>query len=58
MLTMVLGGKESNGSVEEQAGEDFCEPSSKQRKESGPDSATRATEYCINAAGGDDCRPT
>ena len=32
MLTMVLGGKESNGSVEEQAGEDFCELSSKQRK--------------------------
>ena len=31
MLTMVLGGKESDGSVEEQTGEDFCEPPSKQR---------------------------
>ena len=32
MLTTVLGGKESDGSVEEQTGEDFCEPPSKQRK--------------------------
>ena len=32
MLTMVLGGKESDGSVEEQTGEDFCKPPSKQRK--------------------------
>ena len=31
MLTMVLGGKESDGSVEEKTGEDFCEPPSKQR---------------------------
>ena len=31
-FTMVLGGKESDGSVEEQTGEDFCEPPSKQRK--------------------------
>ena len=31
MLTMVFGGKESDGSVEEQTGEDFCEPLSKQR---------------------------
>ena len=31
MLTMVFGGKESDGSVEEQTGEDFCEPPSKQR---------------------------
>ena len=31
MLTMVLGGKESDGSVEEQTGEDFCELPSKQR---------------------------
>ena len=31
MLTMVLGGKESDESVEEQTGEDFCEPPSKQR---------------------------
>ena len=34
MLTMVLGGKESDGSVEEQTGEDFCEPPTKQRKNS------------------------
>ena len=33
MLTMVLGVKESDGSVEEQTGEDFCEPP-KQRKNS------------------------
>ena len=32
MLTMVLGSKESNGSVEEQTGDDFCEPPSKQWK--------------------------
>ena len=32
MLTMVLRGKESDGSVEEQTGEDFCEPPSKQPK--------------------------
>ena len=31
MLTLVLGDKESDGSVEEQTGEDFCEPP-KQRK--------------------------
>ena len=31
MLRMVLGGKESDGSIEEQTGEDFCEPLSKQR---------------------------
>ena len=33
MLTVVLGGKESDGSVKEQTGEDFCEPP-KQRKNS------------------------
>ena len=32
MLTMVLGGKESDGSIEEQTGENFCEPPSKQPK--------------------------
>ena len=30
-LTMVLGGKESDESVEEQTGKDFCEPPSNQR---------------------------
>jgi len=34
MLTMVLGGNKSDGSVEEQTGEDFCELPSKQRKNS------------------------